>query len=81
MGFGPGLGVYRGVPIWLLDRAEGPSDGPRPGVGASTGPFRKGDSGLGSDCLPFGLNWGLCGRAPGPTDCENLGRVVCMDDG
>ena len=66
---GAGLGTFRGVPITLLLNA-----GTFPGVGASVGTFRSGDSGRGRDgrcCL--GLNEGLGGRAPGPTDCENLG--------
>jgi hypothetical protein len=72
---GTGLGVKRGVPIWLREREGGPYDGPRPGVGANTGAFRSGDSGRGRDCLPLDLNCGLGGRAPGPTDWENFGRV------
>jgi hypothetical protein len=43
----------------------------RAGVGASTGCFLSGDSGLGSEGR-FDLNIGLVGRAPGPTDWENL---------
>ena len=37
------------------------------------GLFLYGDSGRGRDGLDFGLNTGLGGRAPGPTDCEKLG--------
>jgi hypothetical protein len=73
---GAGLGVKRGVPIWLFDSElfpNVPREGPRPGVGCSTGLFLYGDSGRGRDGLAFGLNWGLGGRAPGPTDCENFG--------
>lgn len=43
------------------------------GVAVKVGCFRIGDSGRGSDGRPFGLNWGLGARAPGPTDWENLG--------
>jgi hypothetical protein len=39
--------------------------------GARLDCFLSGDSGLGSDGL-LGLNIGLAGLAPGPTDCENL---------
>ena len=75
---GAGLGVKRGVPIWLFDSElvpNVPKEGPRPGVGCSMGLFLYGDSGRGREGLVFGLNWGLGGRAPGPTDCENLGMV------
>lgn len=55
----------RGVPRVLADKAL-------PGVGARLGVgFLKGDSGRGRDGL-FGLNVGLVGLAPGPTDWENL---------
>ena len=47
-------------------------DGPL-GVGARFGCFRKGDSGRGNEGLEVDLSTGLGGRAPGPTDCENLG--------
>jgi hypothetical protein len=43
-----------------------------PGVAERLGCFRKGDSGLGREGLPFGLNCGLGARAPGPIDWENL---------
>jgi hypothetical protein len=43
------------------------------GVGARLGCLRKGDSGRGRDGLLGGLKEGLGARAPGPTDCENLG--------
>jgi len=47
-------------------------DSVRPGVGARLGGcFLNGDSGLAMDGR-LGLNIGLMGRAPGPTDCENL---------
>ena len=65
---GAGLGVNRGAPIWLLEKDPGPSEGPLPGVGAKVGGFRRGDSGLGREGLPFGLKIGLGARAPGPTD-------------
>lgn len=42
-------------------------------MGGKLGRFRNGDSGRGKDGLPFGLKTGLGARAPGPTDCENLG--------
>jgi hypothetical protein len=73
--FGPGLGVKRGAPIWLFENDAGPRDGPRPGVGTRVGCFLNGDSGLGKDGRCLGLKTGLEGRAPGPTDCENLGSV------
>ena len=42
------------------------------GVGAKLGGcFLNGDSGLAIDGR-LGLNFGLLGRAPGPTDCENF---------
>ena len=43
----------------------------RAGVGAKVGCFLNGDSGRGKEGR-FDLNIGLVGRAPGPTDCENL---------
>lgn len=70
--FGPGL-LYRGGPIALLENPDGVIDPFLFGVGARLGCFRKGDSGRGSDGLLCGLNTGLGARAPGPTDCENLG--------
>jgi hypothetical protein len=40
-------------------------------LGARLDCFLSGDSGLGRDGR-LGLNIGLAGLAPGPTDCENL---------
>ena len=61
LGVGPSGGR---PPRTLCDRC-------RAGVGARLGCFLNGDSGLGRDGR-FDLNIGLVGRAPGPTDCENL---------
>lgn len=63
------------VPEILLEKDAGPIDGNRPGVGASMGLFRIGDSGRGNEGL-FALNAGLGARAPGPTDCENFGMLL-----
>lgn len=57
----------------LFEKPAGVIEPFRPGVGAKFGCLRKGDSGRGSEGLPFGLKTGLGARAPGPTDCENLG--------
>lgn len=69
---GPGL-LNLGGPIALLEKPDGVTAALRAGVGTRLGCFLKGDSGRGKDGLPFGLNTGLGARAPGPTDCENLG--------
>jgi hypothetical protein len=58
----------------LLENPDGVSPPFRAGVAVRFGGLRTGDSGRGSDGRPFGLNCGLGARAPGPTDCENLGR-------
>jgi len=58
----------------LLEKLEGVRPPLRAGVAVSVGGLRSGDSGRGRDGRPFGLNCGLGARAPGPTDCENLGR-------
>lgn len=64
--------MKRGVPIWLFDSPP-VKDGALPCVGCRLGLFLYGDSGRGRDGLAFGLNTGLGGRAPGPTDCEKFG--------
>lgn len=58
----------------LLEKPEGVSPPFLPGVAVKGGCLRSGDSGRGRDGRPFGLNCGLGARAPGPTDCENLGK-------
>ena len=64
----PGVVAVR-VPLVLL------ASGLRAGVGCRLGVcLRSGDSGRGRDGL-LGLNCGLCGLAPGPSDCENLGAA------
>jgi hypothetical protein len=70
---GAGLANRGGAPIALLEKPEGASPPPRTGVAFAVGGLRNGDSGRGRDGRPLDLNWGLGARAPGPTDCENLG--------
>jgi hypothetical protein len=72
----PGLGEYRGVlaPDTLFENDDGGAGGCLPGGGARVGLFLNGDSGRGKDGL-FALCAGLGARAPGPTDCENLGML------
>lgn len=55
------------IPRWLTEKL-------RAGVGARVGCFRNGDSGRGREGRDR-LNCGLAARAPGPTDCENLGMA------
>jgi hypothetical protein len=57
----------------LFEKPAGVMGPVLPGVGARFGCFRNGDSGRGSEGLPFGLKTGLGALAPGPTDCENFG--------
>jgi hypothetical protein len=71
-GGGAGLANLGGAPIALLEKPDGVRPPLREGVAVKFG-RRNGDSGRGSDGRPFGLNCGLGARAPGPTDCENLG--------
>jgi hypothetical protein len=56
----------------LLEKPDGVRTPLRAGVAVKVG-LRSGDSGRARDGRPFGLNCGLGARAPGPTDCENLG--------
>ena len=56
----------------LLDRPAGVRAPFLEGVGARFGCLRKGDSGRGKDGV-LALKLGLEARAPGPSDCENLG--------
>lgn len=74
LGGGAGLANLGGAPIALLENPEGVSPPLRTAVAVKFGGLRIGDSGRGRDGRPFGLNCGLGARAPGPTDCENLGR-------
>lgn len=69
---GAGLANRGGAPIALFEKPEGVRPPFRAGVAVRFG-LRRGDSGRGSDGRPLGLNCGLGARAPGPTDCENLG--------
>lgn len=69
---GAGLANLGGAPIALLEKPDGVSPPFRAGVAVRFG-LRRGDSGRGREGRPFGLNCGLGARAPGPTDCENLG--------
>lgn len=57
----------------LFENPEGVIPPFLPGVAGRAGVLRSGDSGRGSDGRLF-LNCGLGARAPGPTDCENLGK-------
>lgn len=70
---GAGLANLGGAPIALLENPDGATPPFLPGVVAPLGFCRYGDSGRERDGLPIVLNPGLGARAPGPTDCENLG--------
>jgi len=70
---GAGLANLGGAPIALLENPDGVRPPLRAGVAVRFGALRIGDSGRGRDGQLFGLNCGLGARAPGPTDCENLG--------